>query len=210
MSRHATNLAFSALLFLVPFATEPLALAHPGPWLAFLCSMLILSSQPGLDREETLHIDGVDRGSALFIYAAMIGAQLAAVLDFRFAPLTAPGAQTLSGVALIAVGMSLRIWSIRTLGRFFTGNVRVVSDQQVVRTGPYRLVRHPSYAGALITAAGSALALQSGLGVALVVALCVPAYLYRIHVEEQRLVSELGRPYVEYMRQSSRLVPGVF
>jgi protein-S-isoprenylcysteine O-methyltransferase Ste14 len=56
-------------------------------------------------------------------------------------------------VALIA-GIGLRWYSIRSLGRFFTMNVAVQAGHRVVRTGPYRWVRHPSYTGLLLACAG--------------------------------------------------------
>jgi protein-S-isoprenylcysteine O-methyltransferase len=49
-----------------------------------------------------------------------------------------------AGLALMAAGVVIRQWAIAALGRFFTGDVRVHPHQQVVDTGPYRWVRHPS------------------------------------------------------------------
>jgi isoprenylcysteine carboxyl methyltransferase (ICMT) family protein YpbQ len=51
-------------------------------------------------------------------------------------------------VMLIAIG--LRAWAAITLGRFYTRTLRTLSDQQVVRSGPYRFVRHPGYLGSLL------------------------------------------------------------
>jgi protein-S-isoprenylcysteine O-methyltransferase Ste14 len=51
-------------------------------------------------------------------------------------------------------GIALRQWSIRVLGRFFSTTVQVTSDQRIVTNGPYSVVRHPAYSGALLTLLG--------------------------------------------------------
>jgi protein-S-isoprenylcysteine O-methyltransferase len=113
------------------------------------------------------------------------------------------------GVVMVFAGLVLRLWAIHTLGRFFTSTVQVGDGQRVVRSGPYRMLRHPSYAGALLTAFGTALVLHSSAGAALVITLCVPAYLYRVATEERALVAELGADYAEYRRHTWGIVPGV-
>src|SRR5258706_15204579 len=59
-----------------------------------------------------------------------------------------PGAQLpmfAVGLSILVLGSLLRRYCFRTLGQYFTGDVRARADQPVIRTGPYRLVRHPSY-----------------------------------------------------------------
>src|SRR5689334_1843794 len=51
------------------------------------------------------------------------------------------------GISLILAGVALRSWAVRTLGRYFLPVVAVRADQRVVRDGPYRLIRHPTYSG---------------------------------------------------------------
>lgn len=106
--------------------------------------------------------------------------------------------------------VALRWWAMATLGRFFTVRVSTFEDHEVVRTGPYKILRHPSYTGGL---GGYALALITFGN--LIVVLCgllltVPATLYRIHVEEKALTQALGDEYIEYMKTSYRLIPWVY
>jgi protein-S-isoprenylcysteine O-methyltransferase len=69
-----------------------------------------------------------------------------ACLLFRFA--TFGSAETSSvGLALLMVGLLLRWWSIACLGRLFTVDVAIAADHQVIDSGPYRILRHPSYLG---------------------------------------------------------------
>ena len=136
-----------------------------------------------------------DRFSALGIFLGQIGGQVATVVQFGYRGTLRPAplsSWVLAILALAVGGLVLRLWPIRTLGRFFTSTVQVAPDQKVVETGPYRLLRHPSYRGALVTACGVVLTMLSPLGIALVLLLALPAYLHRIVVEEVALVEGLG------------------
>ena len=59
-----------------------------------------------------------------------------------------------AGVALFVIGLLLRWWAIITLGRFFTVDVTIEPDHELVERGPFRLVRHPSYTGVLLALRG--------------------------------------------------------
>jgi protein-S-isoprenylcysteine O-methyltransferase Ste14 len=114
------------------------------------------------------------------------------------------------GLVLMAAGISVRLWSIFTLGRFFTVDVRVHADQTVVERGPYRWVRHPSYSGLLIFFVGVGLALGNWLS--LIVLAVVPAagLLVRIRSEERALLGALGEDYRRYSATRRRLFPGLW
>ena len=114
------------------------------------------------------------------------------------------------GLALMWAGFALRIWAVRTLGRFFHVEVTVDSDQKVVDTGPYARLRHPSYTGLLVFYLGLGIALDSYLSVAAVVLLPLAAIVNRIAYEERMLLRELGEPYRAYSARTARLLPGIW
>jgi protein-S-isoprenylcysteine O-methyltransferase Ste14 len=114
------------------------------------------------------------------------------------------------GFAVALVGAAFRLWSIVVLGRFFRGVVTVQSDHEVVRRGPYRVLRHPSYLGGLVGAFGFGLATGSIAAAVLITVVLGLAMVYRIVVEERALREGLGRAYEEYAASTSRLVPGVW
>ena len=60
-----------------------------------------------------------------------------------------------AGVVLFAAGLIFRWWAIVTLGRFFTVDVTIEKDHELVERGPFRLVRHPSYTGCSWRSSGS-------------------------------------------------------
>jgi protein-S-isoprenylcysteine O-methyltransferase Ste14 len=108
------------------------------------------------------------------------------------------------------LGIGLRIWAIVVLGRFFRRVVVIQEGHRVVSDGPYRLVRHPAYAGNLLAAAGLGVALDNWLSVAILVIVPFLGHLPRIRVEEAELERGLGEAYRSYEARTRRLVPGVW
>ena len=114
------------------------------------------------------------------------------------------------GIALIPLGVGLRWYSIRVLGRYFTRDVAVSADQRVVERGPYRYLRHPSYTGTFVTMLGVGLATGNWASLICLLACVFAGHYYRVRVEESALVHMLGQPYLEYMHRTKRFVPLVF
>jgi methyltransferase len=94
-------------------------------------------------------------------------------------------------VGLFLVLQGLRVWTVSSLGRFWTTRIVALPDAPLVRRGPYRWLRHPNYA--IVAAELAVLPLAFGLWkIALVVsALNLPLLAWRIRVENTALV---GRP----------------
>ncbi len=114
------------------------------------------------------------------------------------------------GVILFAAGLALRWSSIRRLGKFFTVDVALHQDHQLVETGPYRLVRHPSYTGALLAFAGLGFCIGNWGSLIIFVLPISLAFLLRIHVEECALVEAFGERYQLYQCRTKRLIPFVY
>ncbi|HXR53613.1 MAG TPA: isoprenylcysteine carboxylmethyltransferase family protein [Acidimicrobiales bacterium] len=144
-----------------------------------------------------------------FLIAGIAGFWLA----FRLPKLAMPGpgrAYIVVGVVVMWLGFALRQWAVRTLGRFFTFELSVQTDQRVVENGPYRVVRHPSYSGLLLSWLGTAIALGNWLSLALLTIPYAIALIHRIRVEEGLLRQGLGPDYERYAASRKRLVPGVW
>ena len=148
-----------------------------------------------------------DRGSgALIIFTVFVSIILALSLGYAgVGPL--PDWVFYPGIFLMLLGVLVRQWAIAVLGRFFSLTVRVAEDHRVIDKGPYRLVRHPSYTGALITFIGLSLAVQSLGALLVLLGVFVVSYGYRMRVEEKTLLSELGEDYANYMKRTKRLIP---
>jgi protein-S-isoprenylcysteine O-methyltransferase Ste14 len=113
------------------------------------------------------------------------------------------------GLALEACGLGLRAWSMRTLGASYSRTLRTGEAQPLVDDGPYRIVRHPGYAGSLLTWSGFALASRSLPVVGVVTGVVGWAYRDRIRAEEAMLRRDLPG-YEAYAARTWRLVPYVW
>nr|WP_294914333.1 isoprenylcysteine carboxylmethyltransferase family protein [uncultured Neokomagataea sp.] len=114
------------------------------------------------------------------------------------------------GAALAVLGLVLRWYAIYRLGRWFTVDVALSSEQVLLRDGPYRIIRHPSYTGALMTLMGVGVLLGNVSAIVLMVVPPLIVFLYRIHVEEQALSHAFRAPWSEYCAQSWRLIPQIY
>jgi protein-S-isoprenylcysteine O-methyltransferase Ste14 len=148
-----------------------------------------------------------DRGSRALITVSILVSILIAFY-FGYGGVGAlPDSIFYIGIFLMYLGVLVRQYAIAILGRFFSLSVQISEDHKVVDKGPYRLVRHPSYTGIIITFIGLGLAVQS-LGALLVLVLFFGiSFGYRMRVEERALLSGLGQDYASYMKRTKRLIP---
>ena len=112
------------------------------------------------------------------------------------------------GVAVTAAGLLFTIWARVHLGKYWSAMVTLKDHHKLIRTGPYRFVRHPIYTGLIAAAIGSAITVGSGdawVGVALL----VPTYLVKIWREEKFLSAEFGEEYRRFRCEVAMLVPFV-
>ena len=116
----------------------------------------------------------------------------------------------LVGVILFVAGLLLRWWAIITLGRFFTVDVTIEKDHELVERGPFRVLRHPSYTGVLLAFVGFALTLRNWAALLIILVPIFAAFIRRMNVEEDALSRALGSRYADYMRRTKRLVPFVY
>lgn len=198
----------------------PLIYTQPAAAGLFLCTcllwlvpeMLVVRSRMGKASRRTGSLQ--DRGSLLVLLGLQwIGLALNFLLAWQL-PAAAihwlPAAPLIAGEISILLGIGLRWYAIWVLGAYFTRDVVVSADQVVVQNGPYRLIRHPAYAGTFVTMLGVGLVVANWASL-LCLLLCVfSGHIYRVHVEEQALVRALGQPYLEYMRRTKRFIPHIY
>jgi protein-S-isoprenylcysteine O-methyltransferase len=108
------------------------------------------------------------------------------------------------------IGVVLRWCAILSLGRFFTVNVAIVSDHRLVEAGPYRWLRHPSYAGALLAFLGLGLCLDNWAALAVLMVPVSVVFWWRMRIEEAALFETFGERYRDYMRRTRRLIPFIY
>ena len=100
------------------------------------------------------------------------------------------------------------IWARNVLGRNWSGIVTLKQDHELIRTGPYRYVRHPIYTGLLIAFAGSAIARGEWRGL-LALAIAFVALWRKLKLEEQWMIETFGDAYRRYRDEVRALIPFV-
>ena len=108
---------------------------------------------------------------------------------------------------MILGGLILRLYSIITLGKYFTATARATNKQELIQSGPYLLVRHPSYLGAMIVMIGVPVLLNNIVTLFSTIFLLTIAYVIRINTEEKLLISIFGDDYRQYSIRVKKLIP---
>jgi len=133
------------------------------------------------------------------------------------------------GVGLVIAGAALRLFCFRTLGRMFSFEVSIQKDHKLVTSGPYSVVRHPSYSGGLLIYVGlliwqsgpSSMTRQSEIlnywgGKALLyvcimwMATTVFGGVHRLDKEDELLRKEFGDQWTQWASQTKRFIPWVY
>ncbi|MCX5801608.1 MAG: isoprenylcysteine carboxylmethyltransferase family protein [Candidatus Eisenbacteria bacterium] len=113
-------------------------------------------------------------------------------------------------IGLTIVGLTIRWYSIITLGRLFTVDVAIQRNHELIERGPYKYVRHPSYTGLLIAFVGLGVFFANWLSILFLVVPITFAILNRIVKEEKALREALGPSYSAYCARTKRLIPGLW
>lgn len=205
----ATALVATSCIYLLPAAFNPAALRYPQLWILVAFGVALSVCQPAykpMDGEAPER----DRGTAAQIVWSVYLTQLIGVIEavhFRFPESFRWDAIATAALFAMAAGLFLRIWAVFTLGRYFTWFITVYEDHKVIRNGPFRFIRHPSYCGALILFVATLVFIHAWISVVLSAVFQLFAYVRRIRYEERLMIERLGESYVKYRREVKALVP---
>ena len=178
-------------------------------------SALLLASEVALalSKRSKSHTTGKDRFTLPLLWT-VIGVSIFAAFFLREAfpqgRLPHPRTFYVIGLILFVLGLIIRWVAIIYLGRFFTVNVAIAEDHQLITTGPYRYVRHPSYTGTLLIFLGFGLCMLNVFSAAAIFLPISVAFLWRMHVEEEALLSAFGERYRAYATSTARLIPLIY
>lgn len=143
-----------------------------------------------------------------FAMAGFIALLVVPALDHRWGWTPVPATMSFVGEGLVVMGF-LAVFTVLRENTYGASTIQVVEGQKVISTGPYALVRHPMYAGALVLVAGIPLALGSWSG--LVIFVPFAAILIWRLVDEEKFLEKNLPGYSEYCRRVRyRLVPSVW
>lgn len=132
---------------------------------------------------------------------------VSAILEFIFVVKKINFTTTIIGVILLILRIALKIWVVKTLGKFWSIQIEIRKDQQLITGGPYRFMRHPSYFSTMIEANAGLLILNSYYTLLIVWFIYFPFLYLRMKLEEKELVSKFGKEYLNYQRSVFALLP---
>jgi methyltransferase len=116
-------------------------------------------------------------------------------------------AVSLAAFVMYGTGMFLRLWAVRSLGKYWSTEIEIRDRQVLVKKGPYRYMRHPHYFFIFSEVLGVPLIANAYYSLALLAAIYVPLIALRIIFEEKALAAKFGEQYARYRRQVWGLFP---
>ncbi len=213
MKKLITTLVFITAAYALPLIGSPGLILDWRIVTLMLAGAVMLLTQPAFNFKDASAHKVDDRLSVILILGAGVVCQILPVLEWAYVRQLSQGMPSTFAVAIglsmLIGGLAFRIWSIRTLGKFFTATVQRVEGHRVIKHGPYAIVRHPSYLGAYVAMLGSAVLLEAYFSVVIGAVAIWLVYQYRIRFEEQLLVREFGEEYRQFMADAPALIPAV-
>lgn len=199
------------LMIIIPLLAHPSLILHGKIICIIVGSVCMWLTQPPVSVKETSDKKSSDRFSVVLILLMSFISVVVPVVDWAYFSNTQDhvGIFTYLGIFMIIIGISYRAWAVNTLGKYFTATVQIKEGHQLVQSGPYSFVRHPSYTGAFIALIAGGVILESLLGFVISCVAMMIAYYVRITIEEKELIARFGNEYIAYKANTKMLIPYV-
>jgi protein-S-isoprenylcysteine O-methyltransferase len=201
-------------VLLAGFYAGIMALGDPALWtspklyILWVVGVLALIYQPAfekLDRGSTQ-----DRGTAMQILWTIQLTQIAGILEavfLRYPESFSWGPWAWAGLGILLAGLALRSWSVIHLGKAFTWHIDPGQAETLITSGPYSVVRHPSYTGAYLLYTGTLVFVGAWFALPACMVGMVFAFVRRIRHEEAALEAKFGTVYADYRKGVGAVVP---
>jgi len=159
-------------------------------------------------------IEDDDRKSYIYLQLTFMIALFFAAIDFvglhyTRVKMLEPGV-IYGGLVLFLVSCLIRWWGFKGIGKYFNPRVAIYENHRLVTAGAYKKIRHPLYLGSLLSFIAIPMVFNSWGALMIVLVTTVPALIYRINVEEDLLIRHFGDAYRNYMRDTKKLIPGIW
>ncbi|MEI7527092.1 MAG: isoprenylcysteine carboxylmethyltransferase family protein [Mariniphaga sp.] len=115
-----------------------------------------------------------------------------------------------SGISLMIIGIILRLFTVFSLKSLFTADVAIHQNHKLKTDGIFKIVRHPSYSGSLLTFLGFGLTLGNWISLLVVFLPVLGVFSYRINIEEKALKDNFKDEYTEYQKRTKKLIPFIY
>jgi len=184
-------------------------LNYPQLWIMAIIGIIATVFQPSYNPLKKA-TGKEDRGTALQIIWSVYMTQLAIIVEatyLRFPESVNWNCITTFALIIMFVGILLRSWAVTMLGNQFTWHINSAKNGKLVKTGPFQFLRHPGYAGALLTYTFSAIFLHAWFSLIFSFIVLSIAFLRRIYFEEYTLKQVFGKEYLDYCKKTKRIFP---
>lgn len=212
MKKVILSIISNVLMVFLPLLGSPSLIFHPKIIVIIAGSICVWMTQPAFSVTETNDKKQSDKFSVILILLMSLLSGVVPIIDWAYFSSSANDYNwiTVAGVVMIITGIWFRAWAVRTLGQFFTPTVQIKKEHQLINSGPYKIIRHPSYFAAFLSITGAAVLLESVTGIVVSIIAMSVAYYVRIGIEERKLSEHFGNSYREYMLNTKKIIPFVF
>ena len=114
------------------------------------------------------------------------------------------------GLAIIYIGIMMRLMAVASLGRLFTVDVTIRKNHRLKKDGLYKYLRHPSYCASLISFIGFGISLNNSIALLVITFSILIVFIIRIKIEEKVLIEQFGSEYIEYKKVTKGLIPFIY
>jgi protein-S-isoprenylcysteine O-methyltransferase Ste14 len=152
------------------------------------------------------------RAAQIILFAiGFVGSRIiASEPEYSFHLMRATIFSQVGGIGLCVVGLGFSIWARRFLGSNWSGNITLKENHELIRTGPYRFVRHPIYTGIILALVGTAVALDLTTSQVFFFSFLTIGLKVKSLGEEKIMQRHFGQAYMDYMSQVKALIPFVW
>lgn len=212
MKKVILSIISNVLMVFLPLLGNPSLILNPKIIGIIIGSVCIWLTQPAFSVVEANEKKQSDKFSVILILLMSLISGIVPIVDWAYFNPFKNNFNwiTITGVVMIVSGILFRAWSVKTLGKYFTPTVQIKKEHRLINSGPYKIIRHPSYFAAFLSITGGAVLLESITGIIVSIIAMSFAYSVRIGIEEQKLIEHFGNRYSEYMHQTKRIIPFVF
>jgi protein-S-isoprenylcysteine O-methyltransferase len=197
------------VLNIFPLLLKPALILDFKTFILLISAAVLWLSQPGFSKQDMHSNKQSDKLSILLILIASSVSVFSSVIEWAY--FTPDKSQinsvTVIGFIFLLIGICFRVWSINVLGKNFTATVKITREHELIKTGPYKLIRHPSYLGAFVAIIGCPVFLNNTYTIFISCIAMIIAYYFRINVEEKTLSNHFGKYYEDYKKDTYRLLP---
>jgi protein-S-isoprenylcysteine O-methyltransferase Ste14 len=163
-------------------------------------------------RSKSTDKKGTDKKTELYLWLIIISCiTIGTIISFNmYCPVYLNESLKYIGLATIIMGIIIRFIAIKQLGKFFTVDVTIRANHQLMQSGLYKLLRHPSYTGCLLSFLGYGIALNNWISLVVLFIPILLIFIYRMNVEEKVLTQQFGEKYLDYISRTKRLIPFLY